>query len=125
MAGRQIDQLLADEAADLVEGNFTGVEAEWWWERRLDGGIAICQEFSPEAMIFEIAEAMGRDVAEVRQAAVRSLALQDFEPVTLTHDIEWDTEEREAAKRLRQRSTTATGLADKLYQQVAAALREG
>jgi hypothetical protein len=55
---------------------------------------------------------------------VRTLGLEDFEPVTLTHDIEWDTEKEEAAKRLRHRSTTAAGLADKLYQQVAAALRE-
>ena len=92
MEGKQVNQLLADEASDLVEENFGGIEAQWWWERRLDGGIAICQEFSPETMIFELSEALSRDVAEVRQTAVLTLGLEDFDPVTLTYDIPWDTE---------------------------------
>lgn len=30
-----LNQFLADKATMLVEENFTGVRAEWWWERRL------------------------------------------------------------------------------------------
>jgi len=25
-----------------VRENFTGVRAEWWWERRMGGGIEVC-----------------------------------------------------------------------------------
>ena len=44
-----LKELLADGATALVNEGFTGVNATWWWERRLGGGIEVCQEFDPEA----------------------------------------------------------------------------
>ena len=41
-----LSQLLADAATALVRESFTGVGAEWWWERRLGGGIVVCQELA-------------------------------------------------------------------------------
>ena len=43
------NQFLADSATALVRESFTGVGAPWWWERRVGGGIEVCQEFDPEA----------------------------------------------------------------------------
>jgi hypothetical protein len=42
-----LNQLLADTATALVQENFTGVRAPWWWERRMGGGIEVCQELDP------------------------------------------------------------------------------
>lgn len=119
-----VEQLLTDQIGALVDENFTGVEAEWWWERRVDGGVAICQEFDPERMVAELAVAFGHEVREVREAAVRTLGLEDFEPVVLTFDIARDTTVDEAAQTLVQRSRTAEGLAEKIYRRLAETLRE-
>ena len=62
-----LNQFLADRASALVQENFTGVRAPWWWERRMGGGIEVCQELDPEAMSREISEKTGRDYSEVRQ----------------------------------------------------------
>jgi hypothetical protein len=35
-----LNQFLADKATMLVRENFTGVDAVWWWERRLGGGFS-------------------------------------------------------------------------------------
>jgi hypothetical protein len=43
----KLNELLADKATLLVRENFTGVRAEWWWERRMGGGIEVCQELDP------------------------------------------------------------------------------
>lgn len=118
-----LNQLLADHAGTLIEENFTGVEAVWWWERRLSGGIDLCQELDPNAMVLEIAEALGREVSEVRWIAVRELGLEDFEPVVLTYELAGHTPVEEATKILAERSATAAGLAEGIYRQVAEALR--
>lgn len=119
-----VEQLLRDGIEALVEENFTGVDAEWWWERRMDGGVAICQELGPERMVVEIAGAFGRDVGEVRGAAVMALGLEDFEPVVLTFDVDRSATLDEAADILAQRSRTAEGLAEKIYRHLAETLGE-
>ncbi len=119
-----VEQLLTDKIEALVEENFTGVDAEWWWERRMDGGVALCQELDPERMVAEIASAFSRDVREVREAAVMALGLEDFEPVVLTFDVDRSATVDEAAAVLAQRSRTAEGLAEKIYRRLAETLRK-
>lgn len=117
-----LNQFLADKATMLVEENFTGVRAEWWWERRLGGGIAICQELDPRAMIREISVHKGRDGAEVQKIAQEELGLEDLEPVVLTFEMPGETPAPEAARMLQDRSSTPEGLAAGLYKQVEEAL---
>jgi hypothetical protein len=119
-----LNQFLAEKAAALVQDNFTGVETNWWWERRLGGGIEVCQELDPEAMSREICEKTGRDIAEVRRVVEEELGLDDAEPVVLTFEIPGDTEAGAAAKMLAQRSSEPKGLASGLYRRVEEALRE-
>jgi hypothetical protein len=118
-----LNQFLADKAAALVRDNFTGVKANWWWERRLGGGIEVCQELDPEAMSREISEKTARDVAEVRRVAQNELGLEDAEPVVLTFEIPGDTEAGAAAKMLAERSSEPGGLASGLYRRVEEAVR--
>ena len=113
-----LNQLLADKATMLIEENFTGIEAEWWWERRLGGGIAVCQELDPAAMAREVSSKTGRGENEVRRAVEEELGLEDQEPVVLTFEIPGDTEVSEAARMLAERSTTPEGLAATLYSRV-------
>jgi hypothetical protein len=117
-----LNQFLADKAAALVRENFTGVEANWWWERRLGGGIEICQELDPEAVSREISEKTERDVAEVRRLVERELGVEDAEPVVLTFEIPGDTEAGVAAELLAERSSEPEGLAAGLYRRVEEAL---
>lgn len=119
-----VEQLLTDKIGALVDENFTGVDAEWWWERRIDGGVAICQEFDPERMIAEMAVVFKREASEVREMAVRTLGLEDFDPVVLTFNVGRDTIVDEAAEILAQRSRVAEGLAEKIYRQLAETLRK-
>jgi hypothetical protein len=118
-----LNQFLADKAAALVRANFTGVEANWWWERRLGGGIEVCQELDPEVMSQEIAEKTDRDVAEVRRVVEEELGLEDADPVVLTFEIPGDTEAGTAAEILTERSAEPEGLASGLYRRVEEALR--
>ena len=118
-----LNQFLADKAAALVRENFTGVEATWWWERRLGGGIEVCQELDPEAMSHEISEKTGRDVSEVRRVVQERLQLEDTEPVVLTFEIPGDTEAGTAAEVLGERSSEPEGLASGLYRRVEEAVR--
>jgi hypothetical protein len=113
-----LNQLLADKATMLVEENFTGVEAEWWWERRLGGGIAVCQELDPVSMAREISRKTGREENEVRRVVEEELGLEDAEPVVLNFEIHGDTEASEAARVLSERSGTPEGLAANLYRRV-------
>jgi hypothetical protein len=113
-----LNQFLADKATMLVEENFTGVEAEWWWERRLGGGIAVCQELDPELMTREVSHKTGREEAEVRRVVEEELGLEDPEPVVLTFELPGNTEASEAAKTLAERSATRRGLAADLYRRV-------
>jgi hypothetical protein len=120
-----LNQLLADEATMLVQENFTGVEADWWWERRLGGGIAVCQELDPATIAREITERTGRKTREVERITEEELGLEDLEPVVLTFEIAGDTTAADAARMLAERSTTPEGLAAGLYRRVEKAVRAG
>jgi hypothetical protein len=114
----QLNQFLAEKAGALVRENFTGVRAEWWWERRMGGGIEVCQELDPEAMSREISERTGKDVEQVRRVVEEELGLEDMEPVVLTFEIPGDATAEEAAKILAERSSEPEGLAAGLYRRV-------
>jgi hypothetical protein len=118
-----LNQFLAERADQLVRENFTGVRAPWWWERRMGGGIEVCQELDPETMSREISERTGRDVFEVRRAVEGELGLDDMEPVVLTFEIPGDTEADTAAAMLAERSSEPEGIAAGLYRRVEEALR--
>jgi hypothetical protein len=118
-----LNQFLAERANALVRENFTGVEAEWWWERRMGGGIEVCQELDPEAMGREISDKTGREISEVRRTVQQELGLEDTEPVVLTFEIPGDTEANMAAEMLAERSSEPEGLASGLYRRVEEALR--
>ncbi len=121
----RLDQLLADKAMVLVQENFTDVAAEWWWERRMGGGIAVCQELHPEAVAREVASRTGRDVNEVEHVLEEELGLDDAEPVVLTFEIPGNTTVAEAADVLAKRSGTPEGLAASLYRRIEEALSKG
>lgn len=120
-----LNQLLADTATALVRENFTGVSAPWWWERRMGGGIEVCQELDPETMGRELSEKTGRKPSEVRRAIVRELGLEDAEPVVLTFEIAGETTTDEVARMLAERSAAPEGLAAGLYRRVEEAVRAG
>jgi len=117
-----LNQFLADKATMLVRENFTGVDAVWWWERRLGGGVAVCQELDPASMAREISFKTGREVGEVERVIEENLGLEGPEPVVLTFEIPGDAPAGEAAKMLAERSATPEGLAVNLYRQVEKAL---
>ena len=110
--------LLADSATALVNESFTGVSAPWWWERRLGGGIEVCQEFDPEVASREISAKTGREVSEVRRAIAEELDLEDSEPVVLTFEVSGETETRRVAEMLAERSSEPEGLASGLYRRI-------
>jgi hypothetical protein len=114
----QLKELLADGATALVNEGFTGVNATWWWERRVGGGIEICQEFDPEAASREISAKTGQEVAEVRRTIMEELGLEDADPVVLTFEISGETETGRVAAMLAARSTEQEGLASGLYRRI-------
>ena len=113
-----LHELLADGATALVNESFTGVNAPWWWERRLGGGIEVCQEFDPEAVSRKISAETGRELPEVRRVIAEGLGLDDTEPVVLTFEIAGETETRRVAELLAERSSEPEGLAAGLYHRV-------
>ena len=115
--------LLADDAHEIVRGNFTGVAARWWWERRLGGGIALCQELDPAAMAREVSQKTGRGEGEVRRAIAEELGIEDAEPVVLTFEIGGDETAADAARTLAERSATPEGIAANLYRRVEESVR--
>jgi hypothetical protein len=117
-----LNQFLADKATMLVRENFIGVDAVWWWERRLGGGVAVCQELDPVSMAREISLRTGCEVGEVERVIEEKLGLEDLEPVVLIFEIPGDTPADEAAKMLVERSSTPEGLAVNLYRQVEEAI---
>jgi len=117
-----LNQFLAERADALVRENFTGVSASWWWERRLGGGIEVCQELDPEVMSREVAATTGSEIPEVRRVIERQLGIEDTEPVVLTFEIPGDTEASQAARMLAERSSEPEGLAAGLYRRVEDAL---
>ncbi len=121
----QLKALLADTATALVRENFSGVRAPWWWERRLGGGIEVCQELDPEVMSREISEKTGHDVSEVRRTIAEELGLEDAEPVVLTFEISGETPTDEVARMLAERSSGPEGLATGLYRRVEHVLGAG
>jgi hypothetical protein len=114
----QLKELLADGATALVNEGFTGVNATWWWERRVGGGIEICQEFDPGAASREISARTGHEIAEVRRTIMEELDLEDAEPVVLTFEISGETETIQVARMLAARSAEAEGLASGIYQRI-------
>jgi hypothetical protein len=120
----RLNQLLADGATALVRESFTGVDAPWWWERRMGGGIEVCQELDPERMSREISEKTGRGVAEVRRVVERELGLESAEPVVLTFEIPGEATVDEVARLLAERSSEPEGLAAGLFRRVDEAVRD-
>ena len=120
-----LNQLLADTATALVQENFTGVRATWWWERRMGGGIEVCQELDPEIMSREISTKTGLEPSEVSRAIEEELALEDDEPVVLTFEISGEMTTDEVARMLVERSSEPEGLAAGLYRRVEEAVRAG
>jgi hypothetical protein len=114
----QLNELLAEGATALVQESFTGVAAPWWWERRLGGGVEVCQEFDPEAASREISRRTGHEVAEVRRAIADELGLECDEPVVLTFEISGETETDQVAAVLAERSAEPEGLASGIYQRI-------
>jgi hypothetical protein len=114
----RLKELLADGATALVNQSFTGVAATWWWERRVGGGIEVCQEFDPEAASHEISARTGHDVAEVRRTITKDLDLENAEPVVLTFEISGETETDRVAAMLAERSAQPEGLASGLYRRI-------
>ena len=114
--------LMADPMMALVHDNFTGVEARWWWERRMSGGIEVCQELDPKTMSREIAAKTGKDESEVRRIIEEELGLEDVEPIVLTFEIAGDATTEQAARMLQERSSEPEGIAAGLYRRVEAAL---
>ena len=113
----QLNQFLADKATMLVDENFTGVRAEWWWERRLGGGIAVCQVLDPRSMSRRISVETGLGLPEVERTVQQELGLEDLEPVVLNFEMPGETSATEAARMLQDRSSTPEGLAAGLYRQ--------
>jgi hypothetical protein len=121
----KLNQLLADKATLLVRENFDGVGAEWWWERRMGGGIEVCQELDPKRMARDLSEKTGREAPKVRRAIEEGLGLEDDEPVVLTFEIAGEVTVAEAARMLQERSSSPKGLAAALYAEVEGALEGG
>lgn len=121
----RLNQLLADSATALVRESFTGVRAPWWWERRISGGIEVCQELDPKRMTREISEKTGREVSVVHRAIREELGLEDEEPVVLTFEIPGETTVGEVARLLADHSSEPEGLAAGIYRRVEAAVRAG
>ena len=121
----KLNELLADKATLLVTENFTGIGAEWWWERRMGGGIEVCQELDPQSMSREISRKTGLDTSEARRVIGDELGLEDEEPVVLTFEIAGDVAVAEAARMLQERSATPEGLAAALYTEVEGTLKSG
>ena len=121
----KLNELLADKATLLVRENFTGVRAEWWWERRMGGGIEVCQELDPQRMAGELSEGTGRETSEVRRAIAGGLGLEDDEPVVLTFEISGEVTVAEAARMLQERSQHPEGLAAAIYAEVGDSLKSG
>lgn len=113
-----LNQLLADPAMALVRESFTGVRATWWWERRVGGGIEVCQELDPRAMAREVSSKTGAELGDVRRAIADELGLEDDEPVVLTFEIPGDATTHEASRVLAERSSQPEGLAAGPYRQV-------
>lgn len=118
----RINEYLADQAKLLVRESFTGVQAEWWWERRIGGGIGVCQELDPSRAGREISGEIEVSQEEAVEAVLSELGVDEPELVVLTFEIPGDTTAEEASRMLSERSATPEGLAAPLYARVRVAL---
>ena len=119
----QLSEYMADQATLLVRESFTGVRAEWWWERRIGGGIEVCQELDPNQAGYEISSEMGVTHEKAVESVLSELGIDDPEPVTLTFEVPGDVTAEEASRMLSERSETSEGLAAPLYERVRRVLR--
>ena len=115
---QRLNEYLADQATLLVRESFTGVNAEWWWERRMGGGVELCQELDPERAARELARETGASREKAKEAVLAELGTADAEPVTLTFEIPGDATADDASQMLSQRPATSAGLARGLYDRV-------
>ena len=113
-----LKELLADAATALVQESFTSVNATWWWERRLGGGIEVCQEFDPSLASREISVRTGHDPEDVRRTIADELGLESDEPVVLTFEISGETETGLVTRMLAERSAEPEGLATGLFRRI-------
>lgn len=121
----QINEYLADQATLLVRESFTGVRAEWWWERRISGGIEICQELDSTRAGRELSQETGISQQRATQAVLAELGLDEAgepETVVLTFEVPGEATAEEASRLLSERSAAPEGLAAPLYERVRAAL---
>lgn len=118
----QLNEYLADKATLLVRESFTGVQAEWWWERRIGGGIEICQELDPSQTARELSDERGVPQERAVETLLLELGIDELEPVILTFEVPGDVTADEASHLLSQRSATPEGLAAPLYKRVRATL---
>lgn len=118
----QLNEYLADQATLLVRESFTGVLAEWWWERRMGGGIEVCQELDPARAGRDLAREMGVSQESASRAVLSELGVDEPEPVVLTFELPGDATADEASRLLAERSATPEGLAAPLYERARAAL---
>ena len=117
----QISQYLADQATMLVRESFTGVRAEWWWERRIGGGIEVCQELDPERAGRNLSRELDVSRERATEAVLSELGVDEAEEpetVVLTFEIPGDATADEASNLLSERSATPEGLAAPLYERV-------
>lgn len=112
---QQLNEYLADQATLLVRESFTGVRAEWWWERRMGGGVEVCQELDPLRAGRELADESGVSRERATEAVLAELGVEEAETVVLTFEVPGDVTADEASRLLSERSATPEGLASGLY----------
>jgi len=118
----RLNEYLADQATLLVRNSFTGVRAEWWWERRIEGGIEVCQELDPARAARDLSKELGVPREEALRAVLSEAGLDETETVVLTFEVPGGATADEASRQLSERSATPEGLAAPLYDRVRAAL---
>lgn len=118
----QISQYLADQATLLVRESFTGVRAEWWWERRIGGGIEVCQELDPDRAGRDLSRELGVSQERATEAVLSELGMNEPETVVLTFEIPGDASADEASSLLSERSATPEGIAAPIYERARKAL---
>lgn len=124
MSGK-LNEYLADQATMLVRESFTDVRAEWWWERRIGGGVEICQELDPVRAGRELSRETGVSRERATKAVLSELGLdEEAEPetVVLTFEVPGESTAEEVSSLLSERSAAPEGLAAPIYARARAAL---
>jgi hypothetical protein len=121
----QLNEYLADQATMLVRESFTDVRAEWWWERRIGGGVEICQELDPVRAGRELSQETGVSRERATKAVMSELGLDEEarpETVVLTFEVSGESTAEEVSGLLSERSATPEGIAAPIYARARAAL---